>query len=60
MHVFTRDSSSWGEFYFVESSVVDGSDAFGFDVAVDGSTVLVSAPFDSTTDQIGKTYFITK
>jgi hypothetical protein len=60
MHLFTKSGNHWSEYYYVESPDADGSDAYGFDVDVEGSNVLVSAPYDSSASQKGKVYFIKK
>ncbi len=60
MHIFTKSGDNWVEYYAVESPLADGSDGYGFDVSVDGTTLLVSAPFDSRSNPDGSAYFITK
>lgn len=42
MHLFTKSGNHWTEYYYVEFPDADGSDAYGFDVDVEGSNVLVS------------------
>ncbi len=67
-YVFERDqggSNAWGEVKKLTASDRVGIDQFGFDVAIDGDTILVAAPFkspDSNNDGIfeiavGAVYF---
>ncbi len=47
-YVFVRDSGSWSQQAYLKVSNTGGGDAFGFDVAIDGELVAVSASYEDS------------
>ncbi len=58
-YLFSEKQGEWKEQKKFSYGKPDGSDGFGFGVAVEGGSVLVSAPFDSADGRKkGAVYFI--
>ena len=47
-YVFQREAGLWEPAGFLKSSNADAGDRFGEDVAIDGSTIVVGAPFEAS------------
>lgn len=47
-YVFVRSGTNWSQQAYLKASNPDGSDSFGLSVAVDGETVIVGAPNESS------------
>ncbi|MBK6579714.1 MAG: FG-GAP repeat protein [Sandaracinaceae bacterium] len=51
MYVFTRVGATWTQQAYLKASNVQGSDRFGFTVAVSGDTIAVGAPGEDSWPQ---------
>jgi hypothetical protein len=60
-HVFRRTGSSWNYFSKLTSPDIGNKDRFGHSVAVDGTNIIVGAPYDSlnTIEYNGSAYIFT-
>ena len=48
VYVFTRNGTIWSQQAYIKSSNPDLNDEFGYDVAIDGDTLIASAPSESS------------
>jgi hypothetical protein len=48
VYVFTRTGGVWTQQAYLKASNTDAADAFGYNVAISGDTLVVGAPFESS------------
>ncbi|MBI3597593.1 MAG: FG-GAP repeat protein, partial [Nitrospirae bacterium] len=52
VYVFVRSSGIWTQQAYIKASNTDAGDRFGYSVALDGDTLVVGAPFESSNSTV--------